>query len=46
MRRVPGGRSNSFSTTTGTCHVQGSQGTRSLWFDEIGAGTTFADPAQ
>ncbi|WNG41711.1 hypothetical protein F0U60_54565 [Archangium minus] len=29
-------------------YMQGSQGTRSVWFDEIGAGTTFADadPAQ
>jgi hypothetical protein len=29
-------------------YVQGSLGTRSLWFDEIGVGTTFADadPAQ
>lgn len=28
--------------------MQGSQGTRSIWFDEIAAGTTFADadPAQ
>jgi hypothetical protein len=28
--------------------MQGSEGTRSIWFDEIGAGTTFADadPAQ
>ncbi|ATB39166.1 hypothetical protein CYFUS_004607 [Cystobacter fuscus] len=24
-------------------YMQGSQGTRSIWFDEIGAGTTFAD---
>lgn len=29
-------------------YMQGSQGTRSIWFDEIGVGTTFADadPAQ
>jgi hypothetical protein len=29
-------------------YMQGSQGTRSVWFDEIGVGTTFADadPAQ
>ena len=26
-----------------TGYMQGSQGTRSVWFDEIGAGTTFAD---
>jgi hypothetical protein len=28
--------------------MQGSQGTRSIWFAEIGTGTTFADadPAQ
>ncbi|SEM54827.1 Polysaccharide lyase [Stigmatella aurantiaca] len=26
-----------------TGYMQGSQGTRSIWFDEIGAGTTFAD---